>query len=148
MKEHQRRPEAQPLSFMPRGYAFALFPPAVIEGELTALRRALGANARAEQPDIDPQEWFDFIERLACRLGPLPEIDFAAQSARESGSDSDLQMLACRLRQAIAAVRHAQRQQPTCLLLPVTYADRFRMLIQTGQLPLAWMVCLDVLRVE
>lgn len=142
-----RRPDPQPLSYMPRRHAFGMFSPSEIEAELIALRRAIGADAKAPAPDMDELDWSEFIERILSRLGPLPDTENVAR-ALQSETDLDRAALAFQLRRALSAVRYARQSDLTCLLLPLSYAERVEMLLGRAHLPMAWISVLDVLQFQ
>jgi len=139
-------------AFNPIGrQALAVIAFSALKEELEALREHLELPAEPlPLDDIEESEWETIITDLLDVLGPLPESGISARWGRVA-THRDSQVLTLRLAQALAAIDHAQRcvdsaSTATGALLPLSFARRVELLLGGGQLPVAWVRVLDVLR--
>lgn len=131
--------------------ALSMFSAETIHAELNALARALNLPAKAATPDIENDEWTEVIESLLqCAGASPPETD--TEGLRDLlGNDRWLRGLAEQVQRALRAVDYAGRTEDsggasTGLLLPTSYARRLEVLLGRGELPVAWVRRIDVLK--
>jgi hypothetical protein len=136
-----------PASSFSAEYDWRVMSFADVDAELKSFERALGGALRAKvDVDITEEEWSALIDRLVHELGRCESDDVVVPLA-----EAECLALRRRAAQARKALRYAGRlhsdgASPTkTALLPVPYARRIELLLGNGELPIAWLLRVDVL---
>lgn len=129
------------------GIAWRVMSLDTVDAELKRLERALGGATKLRPKDVDLSDegWYALMERVLVALENTESgVDPLDLSEKENMA------LRSRIGQARKALKYARRLQghqvdpTTTVLLPEQFAPRFEMLIGHGELPIAWIVSLDV----
>lgn len=121
---------------------------AELDAELTPIEKATGGATRTRPDAIEISE--EAWERLmAAVIGHLPEsgsVEWIAQL-----SSRDRQAVQARVSQARRALKEAARTEAagartTTALVPSERSSRLELLLGYGELPIAWVMRLDVAR--
>ncbi|MEJ1358300.1 MAG: hypothetical protein RPU42_14430 [Candidatus Sedimenticola sp. (ex Thyasira tokunagai)] len=119
--------------------------------ELRSLEQAIGVEAPGTQPDLDDDSWETLLQAVIARLPAIrPATDTVRECLHSATFHHDRFALAWRVAQVKRALddvpsNYGKDYDPTAtVLLPVSYARRFSLLIGEGSLPLVWVRALDV----
>lgn len=129
--------------------AMALFTPAQIKTEIKSLSKKLLPLDNVEA-DLSDDEWNLLINNFLLCIGLMPGNE-SVDDIQMLTTDEERYLIHQQLKKVVAALDYASRcvdaqSSPTGLLLPVSYQSRLRYLLGYGQLPVAWVRTLDILK--
>lgn len=144
---------------LPMQSTFAMFSFADIRHELNNLYEVASTlynikNVRCNDISFKDGEWASFIYAMKLCFGSLPPETDTLKRALHGTEWHEGAALGLQTRKALKALIFAEENvekqygDQACLLLPVTYAQRFEMLIGEGRLPAASVTQFDVLKFD
>ena len=138
---------------LPAEIAYRLMSVMALQDELEALRKALATPAPKKRPELEDDEWSDAINRLTPALGDCPETGIpAARGVWSTETDRVRQSFAFQLGRARRALSYGRNlagsdyHNTNAVLLPARFDQRFEFLLGRGELPMAWIFRLDLLK--